>query len=99
MNPENYRGISLINSISKIFTGILTSRLQKWAEDKRVIDESQAGSEKHILRLTIFFPSKQSFKNTFADRGVDSIAYLSILSVRLTVYHIPNYGIHFKERE
>ncbi|MCG8044707.1 MAG: endonuclease/exonuclease/phosphatase family protein [Candidatus Thiodiazotropha taylori] len=42
-NPENFRGISLINSISKIYTGILTTRVQKWAEDKGVVDESQAG--------------------------------------------------------
>ena len=45
-SPENYRGISLINSIGKIFTGVLTTRLQKWSEEKRVIDESQAGFRK-----------------------------------------------------
>ena len=45
-NPENYRGISLINSIGKIFTGILTTRLQKWSEENGVIDESQAGFRK-----------------------------------------------------
>ena len=45
-NPENFRGISLINSISKIFTNILTIRLQKWAENNNVIDESQAGFRK-----------------------------------------------------
>ena len=41
-DPENFRGISLINSISKIYTGILT-RVQKWAEENGVVDESQAG--------------------------------------------------------
>ena len=55
MNPENYRGISLINSISKIFTGILTSRLQKLAEDKRVIDESQAGFRKTYSTIDNIF--------------------------------------------
>ena len=55
MNPENYRRISLINSISKIFTGILTSRLQKWAEDKTVIDESQAGFRKTYSTIDNIF--------------------------------------------
>ena len=31
--PENYRGISLINVFSKIFTGVLNKRLQTWASD------------------------------------------------------------------
>ena len=26
--PQNYRGVSLMNSISKIFNGILTARVQ-----------------------------------------------------------------------
>ena len=42
-NLEHFRGISLMNSISKIFTGILTTRLQKWAEENGVVDEWQAG--------------------------------------------------------
>ena len=29
-DPGNFRGVSLIISKSKIFTGILTNRLQKW---------------------------------------------------------------------
>ena len=28
-SPEHYRGISLINSVCKIFNGVLTTRLQK----------------------------------------------------------------------
>ena len=78
-NPENYRGISLINSISKIFTGILTTRLQKWAEENSVIDESQAGFRKGTLPLITFSLYKQSYKNISVDRGVDFIVFLSTL--------------------
>ena len=45
-DPANFRSISLINSISKVFTGILTTRLQNWAEENSVLDESQAGFRK-----------------------------------------------------
>ena len=54
-NPETYRGTSLINIISKFFTGILTTRLQKWAEENRVIDESQAGFRKGYSTIDNIF--------------------------------------------
>ena len=41
--PENYRGISIINVFSKIFTGVLNKRLQTWASDDFFISEEQAG--------------------------------------------------------
>ena len=41
--PENYRGISLTNTIYKIFTGIINKRLYEWAETNHKIDESQSG--------------------------------------------------------
>ena len=87
-NPENYRGISLINSISKIFTGILTLRLQNWAEENGVVDESQAGFRKgysttdnifslHALVQKYLCHSKGRCYCIFIDfrRAFDSIAH------------------------
>ena len=42
-DPSNYRAISLIDSLRKIFIGILSSRLNNWCEENNVLDESQAG--------------------------------------------------------
>jgi len=42
-NPDNYRGISLLSCVSKIFTGVLNARLMKWAEENSVITDAQAG--------------------------------------------------------
>ena len=42
-DPNNFRGVSLINTICKMFTSILTSRLDKWTEKYNVLHESQAG--------------------------------------------------------
>ena len=42
-DPNNFRAISLINSLSKNFMKVLSKRLTKWAENNSVIDESQAG--------------------------------------------------------
>jgi len=45
-DPRNYRGISLINSLGKIFVSILNRRLQKFCDENSLIDESQAGFRK-----------------------------------------------------
>jgi exonuclease III len=46
-NPCNYRGIALINCISKIFTGILEKRLTCWCESGNLLPESQSGFRKN----------------------------------------------------
>lgn len=42
-SPDNYRCISLINSITKMFTNIMNERLYLWAEANSVLPEFQAG--------------------------------------------------------
>ena len=42
-DPNNYRGMSLIDSICKIYMNILSIRLSKWCNKFNIIDESQAG--------------------------------------------------------
>ena len=41
-DPNNYRGISLVDSICKIFCHILSNRLTIWCDTFGVIDESKA---------------------------------------------------------
>jgi hypothetical protein len=43
-NVANYRGISLISCLAKIFTGILNNRISKWCEENYIISM-------HILAL------------------------------------------------
>jgi len=45
-DPGNYRGISLLNIFSKIFTGILNKRLTEWCDTNNIIPECQAGFRK-----------------------------------------------------
>lgn len=45
-DPNNFRGVSLIDSVCKIFTNIVCIRLTKWSEQNNIIDESQAGFRK-----------------------------------------------------
>ena len=56
---DNYRGISLLSIISKLFTSIINNRLYNWAESNGKINEEQAGFRRsystidHIYTLQI----------------------------------------------
>ena len=41
--PDNYRGIALINSLTKIFTQLIKNRLMDWSEKNNLIPEFQSG--------------------------------------------------------
>ena len=52
---DNYRGISLLNICSKIYTSILNKRLQLWVSENNLIGEEQAGfREDHSTMDHIF---------------------------------------------
>ena len=42
-DPNNYQEISLLGSLSKIFTSMLNARLTEWADENTVFTEAQAG--------------------------------------------------------
>lgn len=42
-NPRNYRGITLMSSIAKIFSLCLRNRLNKWCEQNELFNQSQFG--------------------------------------------------------
>jgi len=52
-DPCNYRGISLINTILKLFTSIMLSRLEEWAESTNLSSRKLAFVEAvdHIFTL------------------------------------------------
>jgi hypothetical protein len=60
-DPVNYRGISLLSTLSKVYTGVLARRLNDWIEKRGVISECQMGFRKgrrkadniYILRTII----------------------------------------------
>ena len=64
--PSNYRGISIINSIAKLYDMILCCRLQQWFQPYREQAGAQArrGCLEHImtLRLLIDFAKRKKVK-------------------------------------
>ena len=55
LNPENYRPITLLSCISKLFTGIISNRLTAHAENCDLIKNSQAGFRKNHSTIDHIF--------------------------------------------
>ena len=45
-DPSNYRPITLISCVGKVFTAILNNRIQSYVEDKEIINNCQSGFRK-----------------------------------------------------
>lgn len=54
-SPDNYRGISLLNISSKLYTRILNKRLTNWTEANNILNESQAGFRKSYSTVDHIF--------------------------------------------
>ena len=53
--PDNYRGISLLNVLSKAFTTILNSRITKWLECNSLLSEEQGGFRRKFSTTDCIF--------------------------------------------
>ena len=52
---ENYRGITLLSSLGKLFTRVINNRLNEWAENYSVLIEAQAGFRIHMSTVDNIF--------------------------------------------
>jgi len=68
MKPDNYRPISLLTSISKVYELILNKRLCTYVEENNILSEEQAGFRKdrstidHILTLDTLIATRLNMK-------------------------------------
>ena len=53
--PENYRPITLLSCLDKLFTSIINNRLSTFAEDSKIITDSQAGFRKGFSTTDIIY--------------------------------------------
>ena len=54
-DPNNYRGVSLLPEISKIFTSIINNRLKVWCDTNEKIGEEQSGFRKDHSTIDSMF--------------------------------------------
>ena len=60
MDPDNYRGISVISCLSKFLLLILNQRLSSFFDTYRIINRSQIGFQKAYIRSHFFSEKKTS---------------------------------------
>ena len=77
-NPDNYRGISLLCIVSKVFTAILNKWLYAWAENEEKISKEQAGSRKGYSTIDHSFTLITMAKSRLDSRrgGKVSVAFI-----------------------
>jgi len=54
-DANNYRGLSFIDCIAKLFTSLLNRRLTRWVEERQIITECQAGFRKGFSTMDNIF--------------------------------------------
>lgn len=88
LNPENYRPIALLNSITKIFTTALAKRLSNFLEKEEMLPECQAGFAETLgkakKRLFITFVD---FKKAFDSVGHNKL-WLKLYQMGVSVQYI-----------
>ena len=61
-DPDNYRGITLLSCIGKLFTSIINERLSKFLNNNKLLGEEQAGFREkystidHFFYMQVLFP-------------------------------------------
>lgn len=93
-DPLNYRGIALINTVTKILTTILKKRLVIWANHQNVLLEYQMGFRLDATVRMLFLHYSVLFKSNFATMmgrkfTVSSLAFAEPLALS----HIIDYGV------
>ena len=67
-NPNNYRGISLCDICSKLYSSIINNRLQIWVGQNNITGEHQAGYKKNYMTIdhafTLLAAVQKQFSNT-----------------------------------
>lgn len=96
---ENYRGISFMNVIAKIFCGVLVGRLERWADQNNIISDLQAGFRKsystidHIFSLTSIVKAFQARNKKVFAFFVDFKAAFDLVNRSALLYKLSELGV------
>ena len=90
---NNYRGITLISCLAKLFTSILNKRLSLWCESNNVISDAQFGFKKGHSTIDAIFVL-QSIIQEYLHKGKKS--YCTFVDMRKAFDSIYRNGLWFK---
>ena len=67
-DPANYRPITLLSSLSKIFASLLCNRLTEWADLNNIISNAQAGFRKNYSTIDNIFVLQSVVTNSLSKK-------------------------------
>ena len=92
-DPENYRGITLVSCLSKLFTGVINKRLSEYLENNNLLNENQTRFRKTTLHLIIF--STYTQLSNYALQRERNYTVLSWTMLRpLILYGVKHFGLN-----
>lgn len=98
----NYRGISFMNCIAKLFIGIINTRLTNWTEENKILNEYQAGFRKgystmdNIYNITSIANLKFAESKKLYAFFIDFKAAFDKIPRKLLFYKLHTLGISTK---
>ena len=99
---ENYRRITLLSTMGKLFSRILNNRLTDWAEDYHIYVEAQAGFRKNMGTIDNIFVLHGVINHMLNENKKLYVAFIDYTKafeyvVRENVWHkLLNYGVRGK---
>ena len=75
-DPNNYRGISISNICSKIFSTIINNRIQEWVQNNNITGEHQAGFKKGYSTIDHMFTLLALIQKQFARNHKLYVAFI-----------------------
>ena len=75
-DPNNYRGISLCDVSSKIYSSVINTRLQRWIEENNITGEHQAGFKKNYSTIDHMFTLLAAVQKQLANNRKLYVAFI-----------------------
>ena len=92
-DPANYRDITLLNCISKLFDKVLYNRLKQWECEHDVISEAQAGFRSGYSTADHIFTLNSIITNAFHDKNK---LYCAFIDMKKAFNSIFRQGLWYK---
>jgi hypothetical protein len=87
MDPSNYRGITVMNCIAKLFNSILNNRLVMFMEHKKLLSKSQIGFKKNARTADHIFVLKTLINKYVKNKGKLYACFVDFQKAFDTVWH------------
>lgn len=101
-NPNNYRGITLSDVSSKVYSAIINRRLQEWVEENNITGEEQAGFKRnystidHMFTLLAFVQKQFCFNRKLYVAFIDFEKAFDSINRKFLWYILLKNGINGK---